>query len=81
MSDHLLRNPLARTSNAKIQATLRRHSLLRVENPDINDAGALNLIMYLERLTNGGGTTMPLYENAAVEGTEDIHKPIPVTQF
>ena len=24
---------------------------------------------------------MPLYENAAVEGTEDIHEPIPVSQF
>ena len=24
---------------------------------------------------------MPLYENAAVEGTEDMHKPIPVSQF
>ena len=24
---------------------------------------------------------MPLYENAAVEGTEDIHKPIPASQF
>ena len=24
---------------------------------------------------------MPLYENAAVEGAEDIHKPIRVSQF
>ena len=24
---------------------------------------------------------MALYENAVVEGTEDIHKPIPVSQF
>jgi len=24
---------------------------------------------------------MPLYENTAVGGTEDIHKPIPVSQF
>ena len=37
--------------------------------------------MYFERLTNGGGTTMPLYGKAAVEGTEDIHKPILVSQF
>jgi len=35
----------------------------------------------LKGLTNGGDTTMPLYENAAVEGTEDIHEPIPVSQF
>ena len=37
--------------------------------------------VYFERLTNGGETTMPLYQNAAVEETEVIHKPIPVRQF
>jgi len=33
---------------------------------------------HMKGFTNGRGTTMPLHENAAVEGTEDIHKPISV---
>ena len=77
MSNNLLKNPLARTSSAKIQATLRRHSRRRVENPYINGAGAL---LYFERLTNAGGTTMPLYENAAVKGTEDSRSNHPYLQ-
>ena len=60
MSNNLLKNPLASTSSTKIQAALRRHSRHRVENPYINGASAL---LYFERLTNAGGTTMPSAES------------------